>query len=55
MSFFWTLRMTYWIKWYGCEKTWTAAYWFARDPAWREYREDGYSPREAIIEDLGHT
>lgn len=54
MKILWSLRMAYWIKWAGYEKTWIGAWQFANDECFQQYREDGYSPRHTIMEDLGH-
>lgn len=54
MKLLWNLQMAYWIKWSGYEKTWAGAYQFAKDECWQQYRLDGYSPKDAMLEDLGH-
>jgi hypothetical protein len=52
---FWTIRMTYQLKKYGYEKTWADCLSLARDDCFQDYRRDGYTPREAVLEDLSYA
>lgn len=54
-KFVWTLGMAWQLRHWGWSKSWRNAYHFARSEAWQEYRMDGMTPREAIIEDASYV
>lgn len=55
--FLWTFTLCFWlIRLHGCSCRRPLDLWtFANDECWQSYREDGYSAREAVLEDASYA
>ena len=51
-KFLWTVCTAYWLHRYGYASTVIGAYRYAKDDCWQEMRDDGFTPKDAVLEDL---
>lgn len=55
-KFLWRVGMTYWIfKCYYERNVIKAWQWTLDNDCWLHYFEDGYTPKEAMIDDMGYS
>jgi len=52
--FFWTIRLAFHLRRIGWSKSILSAYAWASDKCWQEYREGGFTPMGAIMEDASY-
>lgn len=56
-KFWWRLRLVYWLVHYNYISWWDLyANWkYTNEDCWQSFREDGYDPQMAILEDLSNA